>query len=640
MKKFTFYNSKSNCMRKTKYWFGLLTLCVMLISAQQINAQLYNVAGTCTMSVASNVYGPMYSTTNSDAASRTAVIYPASQLTGIAGQELTSIYFNRIGATTDPAGGTPNFKVYLKETSDVDFGTAALDWATVVTGATLVYDSDPLTAMQGGLGWKQFTFNEDNFTYSGTNNLILLMEYVNTGNTTNVQWQYEYISPCVDTSNSMTTKYVNTTDGTQGASLSSQNYRRPQIAFDFTVDCPAPTNIIISDITTTGITIDWTAGGTETTWDYVIQSQGSGIPTVFSQATSTTLIVSDLDSETSYEFYVRQDCGTVDGVSLWAGPYSFFTGYCEVTSTSTTNGIGNFTTTGGIMNINNSSTGGSYSNYTTQSVAQFEGGADVQFTITAANGTTGMGVWIDWNNDLDFDDPGEHIYNSAAYTATGSGTITIPSGTPVGNYRMRVVANWLSTNPTPCGDLGSIAYGEAEDYTFTVIDPPTCMPPTALTALNVTADSAVLSWTSDGTLFDIKWGVPGFDVETGGTLIVGVTNPYALSGLTQSTSYQYYVRQDCGVDDGLSLWAGPFTFTTTQVPVVLDYEEDFEGAHNWILSNGTQTNKWVVGEATNNGGTHAMYISNDNGVTNGYSITSASTVHAYRDIQIPTDADA
>ncbi|MFA7650653.1 MAG: GEVED domain-containing protein, partial [Flavobacteriaceae bacterium] len=721
-------------MRKTKYWFGLLTLCVMLISAQQINAQLYNVAGTCTMNVASNVYGPMYSTTNSDAASRTAVIYPASQLTGIAGQELTSIYFNRIGATTDPAGGTPNFKVYLKETSDVDFGTAALDWATVVTGATLVYDSDPLTAMQGGLGWKQFTFNEDNFTYSGTNNLILLMEYVNTGNTTNVQWQYEYISPCVDTSNSMTTKYVNTTDGTPGASLSSQNYRRPQIAFDFTVDCPAPTNIIISDITTTGITIDWTAGETETTWDYVIQSQGSGIPTVFSQATSTTLTVSDLSPSTGYEFYIRANCGGDDGesvwvgpvnfstscdtitilpytenfdtygvgsdafpncwerpvaydngtvwpsivavsadsspnslrfqsavgtptyavspefaedinnlrvkfnlrregtssgtidfgvmsdpfdlstfelvqtidptdnvfheylfnlntttlsggnnyvafrhnsnsniwyywlddfvvelipsclepsdltvanvtdnsadldwssdgtlfdikwgivgfdidtegtevngvsnpyslsgltqstayefyvrqdcgagdLSAWSGPYYFFTGYCEVTSTSTTNGIGNFTTTGGIMNINNSSTGGSYSNYTTQSVAQFEGGADVQFTITAANGTTGMGVWIDWNNDLDFDDPGEHIYNSAAYTATGSGTITIPSGTPVGNYRMRVVANWLSTNPTPCGDLGNIAYGEAEDYTFTVIDPPTCMPPTQL----------------------------------------------------------------------------------------------------------------------------------------------------------------
>src|SRR5690606_39106693 len=84
---------------------------------------------------------------------------------------------------------------------------------------------------------------------------------------------------------------------------------------------------------------------------------------------------------------------------------------------------------------------------------------------------------------------------------------------------------------------------------------------------------------------------------------------------------------------------GPFTFMTTQIPATLDYEEGFEGVHNWILSNGTQTNKWVVGEATNNGGTHALYISNDNGVSNSYSHTT-STVHAYRDVQIPADADS
>src|SRR5690606_8931842 len=242
-----------------------------------------------------------------------AVIYPAFQLTGIAGQELTSIYFNRIGATADPTAGTPSFKIYLKETTDIDFGAGALDWDTVVSGATLVYDSNPLTTMQGGLGWKQFAFNESNFIYSGTNNLILLMEYVNGGNTTNVQWQYEYISPCVDTSNNNTTKYINTTNGILGASLSSQNYRRPQIAFDIMVDCPAPTDIVLSDITTTGVTIEWTAGGTETVWDYAIQLQGSGIPTTANQTTSTTLTVNDLSPSTGYEFFVRANCGGDEG---------------------------------------------------------------------------------------------------------------------------------------------------------------------------------------------------------------------------------------------------------------------------------------------------------------------------------------
>src|SRR5690606_28307726 len=161
---------------------------------------------------------------------------------------------------------------------------------------------------------------------------------------------------------------------------------------------------------------------------------------------------------------------------------------------------------------------------------------------------------------------------------------------------------------------------------------PTCVEPTTLIVTDVTDNSATLGWTSAGDLFDIKWGIAGFDLETEGTLVSGENNPYVLSGLSQSTTYEFYVRQDCGAVDGVSVWSGPFSFMTTQIPVALDYEEDFEGVHNWILSNGTQTNKWVVGEATNNGGTHAMYISNDNGVSNAYSHT-LSTVHAYRDIQ-------
>lgn len=51
------------------------------------------------------------------------------------------------------------------------------------------------------------------------------------------------------------------------------------------------------------------------------------------------------------------------------------------------------------------------------------------------------------------------------------------------------------------------------------------------------------------------------------------------------------------------------------------------------LLNGTQTNKWVRGNVTGNPA-QSLYISNDNGVTNGYAHTT-STVHAFRDIQIP-----
>src|SRR5690606_34354487 len=107
------------------------------------------------------------------------------------------------------------------------------------------------------------------------------------------------------------------------------NYRRPMIGFDFMVDCSAPTNIEISDITTLGATFTWTAGDAETNWDYAIQSQGSGLPSTYLSTSNNTLTVNDLSPSSGYEFYVRANCGGDDGESVWKGPYTFYTN-CDV----------------------------------------------------------------------------------------------------------------------------------------------------------------------------------------------------------------------------------------------------------------------------------------------------------------------
>src|SRR5690606_10098616 len=127
-----------------------------------------------------------------------------------------------------------------------------------------------------------------------------------------------------------------------------------------------------------------------------------------------------------------------------------------------------------------------YSDYSATLAVSASAGDAVNFSITSANSTAGMGLWVDWNSNLVFDEPEEHIYNSGAYSTEGNGTIVVPAGTPSGSYRMRVVANYLSQNPTPCGFLGytSSGYGEAEDYTFLVVDPPSCFPVTVLGIAN------------------------------------------------------------------------------------------------------------------------------------------------------------
>ncbi|MDR9373227.1 MAG: PKD domain-containing protein [Schleiferiaceae bacterium] len=80
----------------------------------------------------------------------------------------------------------------------------------------------------------------------------------------------------------------------------------------------------------------------------------------------------------------------------------------------------------------------------------------------------------------------------------------------------------------------------------------------------VMPDSAGLSWTSSGSLWNINWGPTGFRQGTGtsGNFVRGVTqNPYTLSNLQPNTCYDYYVQDSC-VGVGTGPWAGPFTFCT------------------------------------------------------------------------------
>lgn len=80
-----------NPVEKTKHFLKLITFCIMLLFGQLSFAQLYQLE--CTTGFGSPFFGPMSSTANPNAASRTANIYFASDLETIIGQELTAIYF-------------------------------------------------------------------------------------------------------------------------------------------------------------------------------------------------------------------------------------------------------------------------------------------------------------------------------------------------------------------------------------------------------------------------------------------------------------------------------------------------------------------------------------------------------------------
>src|SRR5690606_29504304 len=157
-------------------------------------------------------------------------------------------------------------------------------------------------------------------------------------------------------------------------------------------------------------------------------------------------------------------------------------------------------------------------------------------------------------------------YGTVATTYTGN--FTIPMGLPLGDYRMRVRSRYYGNAANPCG---TAANGETEDYTLRIIETPTCLPVTELSVGDISYNSAELLWTiAEGTSFDIEFGEAGFE-PTGepSTGLTEVSNPYTLTGLTPLTTYEYYVRHNCGGIDGESIWVGPFSFKTECLPPLI-----------------------------------------------------------------------
>ena len=93
----------------------------------------------------------------------------------------------------------------------------------------------------------------------------------------------------------------------------------------------------------------------------------------------------------------------------------------------------------------------------------------------------GMSVFIDWNNDGNFEGPGESYFNTqatmirvagVATTVPVTGNITIPAGVSFGKKMMRIKYNFTGTTLhqallTACGEIGN---GQVEDYTIDYLD--------------------------------------------------------------------------------------------------------------------------------------------------------------------------
>lgn len=192
---------------------------------------------------------------------------------------------------------------------------------------------------------------------------------------------------------------------------------------------------------------------------------------------------------------------------------------------------------------NTSGSNGGYADYTSLST-DLSKGAQATITITPTwTGTVyaeGYAVWIDYNQDNDFDDAGELVYSSAATTSTPiSGSFTVPTAATDGATRMRVSMKYNGI-PSPCE---TFTYGEVEDYTVNIggsgtdTEAPTA--PANLVASSITETTLDLSWDASTD----NMGVTGYDVYQGTTLLGSTSNTTTgITGLTAETTYTFSVK--------------------------------------------------------------------------------------------------
>jgi PKD repeat protein/agmatine/peptidylarginine deiminase len=118
-----------------------------------------------------------------------------------------------------------------------------------------------------------------------------------------------------------------------------------------------------------------------------------------------------------------------------------------------------------IGSLNNTSNASGYTDFTTQTVTATAGDT-LSLTLTPTFSGSSYDeywkIWIDYNRDGDFDDPGEEVFSGSGSSAV-TGSFVIPA-TASGTTRIRVSMKYGSY-ATSCEQF---TYGEVEDYTIII----------------------------------------------------------------------------------------------------------------------------------------------------------------------------
>ncbi len=363
--------------------------------------------------------------------------------------------------------------------------------------------------------------------------------------------------------------------------------------------CLEPTNVQVTNVTTNGASISWTAGGSETAWDVFVTDDATIEPDDTTTPTATNInnnsySLSNLSPGTIYFVYVRAICSGTE-VSEWSRTATFAT-ICNPIALPWSENFDNLTGSGMPVCWNSIFEGSDFCG-----IQQFsENNSSLMIFIDPSSGpnssATAVLPEIDENYPLNgyqisFDAGKLYSYthekldigimtdpvDPTTFTLVeevdiidivfngGFGTYTVYFNNYTGNGHYIAIRG---------NNINSEGFNVLIDN-IAVSELPSCLSPTGLTA-NVASTSAELSWTAnnDESSWTLYWKESGAEAYTE---VPDLTeNSYTLNNLSAGAAYQFCVVAHCNETDH-SAPSSVYTFATNCDPVTLPWSEDFEG---------------------------------------------------------------
>ncbi|MCR9054015.1 MAG: GEVED domain-containing protein [Phaeodactylibacter xiamenensis] len=347
-----------------------------------------------------------------------------------------------------------------------------------------------------------------------------------------------------------------------------------------------------------------------------VRASGSTSWTVGSWFTNPANIVwANAQPCTTYEVQIRSDC---DGIfSDYSSSHLFTTAgcgddYCYSYGFSWDQWIDGVI----FSNLNNSSGNGyGYTNFTNLSAAVEQGGSyniglNAETDVSAT--TVYWRVWIDLNNDGDFNDSGEQVLSVTGNSnGLASGNIDIPASASLGTTRMRIA---MSPNgyPSICGTGGNL---DVEDYGLTISAPP-CPLPDNFNIQSTGVSHVVLDWdnVTEASSYTTRRRKQGTTTWEDG-------NSFASSSVIWGncepcTTYEFQVMTNCSNSNSNSGFSNTITATTQGCGDSYCYSYGLSWDH-WISG----VNVASIANASGNGYGYTDYTNISANLTKGDSYT-------------------